>query len=387
MESPENLERMAEERQQLEANARAGAAGVRGARRERVTQAAASGTRAEQNFEELRNEFRRRASGRFSEEMQQMREAARELDEREQAVWPAAVAEAASPQDKDKGKSLRDTGEREKIAEELSQQRQRLRGLEEQMRQTIEDAEQTEPLLAERLYDAARNAQDQNLERALEAAERSLGKGLTRGRPAAGAARRPRHQPAARRDRTAPPKRSWATRPKPSAAPARSCKICRRRAEPRDQPQSTANRQARQGEQQGQPTAARQVSSQPGQQQSDANSPAKASQAKQGANGQQAGEQQPGQGQQGQRSKRVSQGQKGQGQKGQKARTRSERPGQGAGPAKEQADKASKARAARRARQSRQGPTAAASRTGGQAQGSAQPGQRQQAAAGPARRR
>ena len=53
---------------------------------ERVTQAAASGTRAEQSFEELRNEFRRRASGRFNEEMQQMREAARELDQREQEL-------------------------------------------------------------------------------------------------------------------------------------------------------------------------------------------------------------------------------------------------------------------------------------------------------------
>ena len=63
---------------------------------ERVTQAAASGTRAEQNFEELRNEFRRRASGRFSEEMRQMREAARELDQREQDLEPATERSRAA---------------------------------------------------------------------------------------------------------------------------------------------------------------------------------------------------------------------------------------------------------------------------------------------------
>ena len=46
------------------------------------------------------------------------------------------------------------------------------------MRQTIQDAEQTEPLLSERLYEAVRNSQDQNIERALDSAERSLRQGL-----------------------------------------------------------------------------------------------------------------------------------------------------------------------------------------------------------------
>jgi hypothetical protein len=179
MESPENLERMSNEREQLQQTREQVQRASEALDEERVTQAAASGTRAEQSFEELRNEFRRRASGRFSEEMRQMREAARDLDQKEQDL-SQRLKDAAQPQQKGEGKSLRDTGEREKIAEDLSQQRQRLSGLQEQMRQTIEDAEQTEPLLAERLYDAARNAQDQNVERALEAAERSLRNGLTR---------------------------------------------------------------------------------------------------------------------------------------------------------------------------------------------------------------
>jgi hypothetical protein len=176
MESPENLERMAQERQQLEQTREQVQRASEALEETRLTQAAASGTRAEQDFEDLRNEFRRRASNRFSEEMQQMRDAARQLDQKQEEL-SEQLSQSAQP-DPSKGKSLRDSGEREQIADELAQQRQRLSSLQEQMRQTIQDAEQTEPLLAEKLYDAARNAQDQNVEQALESAERSLRQGL-----------------------------------------------------------------------------------------------------------------------------------------------------------------------------------------------------------------
>jgi hypothetical protein len=179
MESAENMERMSAEREQLQQAREQAQRASEALENERVTQAAASGTRAEQTFEELRNEFRRRASGRFNDEMRQMREAARELDQREQDL-SQRLGQGTQPPQKGESKSLRDTGEREKIAEELAEQRKRLEGIQEQMRRTIEEAEETEPLLAERLYDAARSAQDLNVERALEAAERSLRNGLMR---------------------------------------------------------------------------------------------------------------------------------------------------------------------------------------------------------------
>lgn len=179
METPENMERMSAEREQLQQAREQAQRASEALDQNRVTQAAASGTRAEQTFEELRNEFRRRASGRFNEEVRQMRDAARELDQREQDLSQRLNA-AAEPQQNGSSKSLRDTGEKEKIAEDLAEQRARLQGLQEQMRKTIEDSEEPEPLLAEKLYDAARTAQDQNVDRALEAAERSLRNGLTR---------------------------------------------------------------------------------------------------------------------------------------------------------------------------------------------------------------
>lgn len=175
LESPENLERMSAEREQLQQTREQVQRASEALEESKVSQAAAAGTRAQENFKELRNEFRRRASGRFNEEMQQMRDAARDLDQKQQELGQR-LTESAQPSTA--AKSLRDTGEREKIAEQMTQQRERLGGLQEKMRGTIQEAEETEPLLAERLHDALRGVQEQNLERVLEGAERSLRQGL-----------------------------------------------------------------------------------------------------------------------------------------------------------------------------------------------------------------
>lgn len=177
MDSPENQERMSQERQQLDETRQQVQRASQALDQEQVSQAAASGTRAEREFEELRNEFRRRAANRFSEEMRQMRDQARELDQREQELGEQ-LTQTTQPEAKTKTKSLRDDNQRGQIAEQLGQQRQQLSNLSEQMRRTIQDAEETEPLLADRLYETARNLTNQNPDRALEAAERSLRQGL-----------------------------------------------------------------------------------------------------------------------------------------------------------------------------------------------------------------
>jgi hypothetical protein len=166
---------MADERQQLEQTRDQVQRASEALEEERVSLAAASGTRAARDFEELRNEFRRRAAGRFNDELQQMRQAARDLERREQDLGKR-LKQVTNP---DPGeKSLRDGGQREEVEKGIAEQRQRLSSLTEQMRQTIQEAEQTEPLLSERLYDAARNAQNNNLDRTLQAAEQSVRRGL-----------------------------------------------------------------------------------------------------------------------------------------------------------------------------------------------------------------
>lgn len=175
MEAPENMERMSAEREQLEQTRDEVRRASESLEQERVSQAAASGTRAERDFDELRNEFRRRASGRFNDRMREMRDAARELDSREQEIGErlSQTAQADST-----SKSLRHEDRRDEIAEGLAEQRSRLSGLVDQMRETIQEAEQTEPLLSERLYDLARDLQNRDPARALQAAEGSLRQGL-----------------------------------------------------------------------------------------------------------------------------------------------------------------------------------------------------------------
>lgn len=220
MESPQNQEKMSNERQQLEETRDQVRRASESLEKVQVTQAAAAGTRAEKDFEELRNEFRRRASNRFNEEMRDLRESARDLEreqkdlsqrltevtqpEKRNSVEGAAPAEPRSAEKDDSAKkdsagdspsrtapsrnsaaeskrtakSLREDPREEELIKGLSEQKQKLSNLNERMKQTIQEAEETEPLLTERLYDAARNLQESKADRALDAASRSLQRGL-----------------------------------------------------------------------------------------------------------------------------------------------------------------------------------------------------------------
>lgn len=180
LQSPENLERMAAERDQLEQTREQVQRAAEALEQTRITQAAAAGTRAEQSFQELRDELRRRTSSRFREQMQDLRQAAQTLEERQQDL-AQRLAQAAEPDAVPRAApSLRDSDQRQRLTQDLDQQRQRLATLQEQMRRTVEEAEATEPLLAERLYEALRTAEDQGVDRALESVQRSLENGLMR---------------------------------------------------------------------------------------------------------------------------------------------------------------------------------------------------------------
>lgn len=177
METPENQERMADSRQQLEQTREQVRRAADALEQEQVSQAAAAGTRAERDFQELRNDFRRRTSGQFTEEMREMREAARQLDEKEKQL----AERLAADEPKRESRSLRDddANETQKLPLEFEEQRRRVADLVERMQETIKEAEEAEPLLSERLYDTARKALEQDPSRALEAAELSVRRGLT----------------------------------------------------------------------------------------------------------------------------------------------------------------------------------------------------------------
>jgi hypothetical protein len=174
MDQPENQERMADARQQLNQTRDQVRRASEALEQEKVSQAAAAGTRAERDFQELRNDFRRRASGQFTDQMREMRDDAQKLDEKEKELAQRLAGDAKeAPQ-----KSLRDDQKLEELPAELAGQKQRLAELLDRMRETIEQAEPTEPLLAEQLYDTSRKVQEHGLDRALDAAELSMRHGL-----------------------------------------------------------------------------------------------------------------------------------------------------------------------------------------------------------------
>jgi hypothetical protein len=175
MERPENQERMAQSRSNLEQTRQNVRNTSRSLEDGQVSQAVASGTRAERELEEMQEEFRKQAAGRFSEEMKELRDEARRLEEKENDLSDRLRNLEAS---ESKSKRLRDTSDREEIVEGLENQREDLQELLGEMGRTVEEAEEAEPLMARELYDTLRKTQQRRVDDALDVARRLLDQGL-----------------------------------------------------------------------------------------------------------------------------------------------------------------------------------------------------------------
>ncbi|MHB8899503.1 MAG: hypothetical protein ACYC6Y_12205, partial [Thermoguttaceae bacterium] len=175
MQRPENQERMSQSRGQVDQTREDIRQTTEALRQGQVSQALASGTRAQRQLEELEDEFRDAASGRFSQQVEQLREDARRLDQQEQSL-------ARQLDDVDRARrdarSLREPVDQADLQGEFRRQHDDLQRLLENMRRTVEQAEQAEPLMAGQLYDAARQASQQRLDDTLDAARQLLDQGL-----------------------------------------------------------------------------------------------------------------------------------------------------------------------------------------------------------------
>lgn len=127
-----------------------------------VAQATAEGTRAARQFEELRDEFRRRASGQFSEEMRKLQDAANELQQQQQKI-----GEELQELNEGNARTLRDDNT---LSKDFQQQREQLEELLDDMQKLVEEAESSEPLLAKQLYDAFRETHQQQIDQMLDSA-------------------------------------------------------------------------------------------------------------------------------------------------------------------------------------------------------------------------
>ncbi|MBC8875304.1 MAG: hypothetical protein H8E44_38260 [Planctomycetes bacterium] len=175
MEQPENQESMADARQNLEQTRQNMRQASESLREGQVSRAVASGTRAERELTEMREEFQNRTANRFSEEMRQLRAEARRLDQKENEL-AQQLRDLEQPDGE--RRQLGDSSKREEVSEGLRQQREDLQRLLEGMQETSEDAEDAEPLMARQLYDSIRQTQQRRVDNALDATRRLLDAGL-----------------------------------------------------------------------------------------------------------------------------------------------------------------------------------------------------------------
>ena len=166
MEREENRDRMAQERQQVE-QARENVRQASEALEEgRLSQAVNEGARARDKMDEVRDELRKKTSDRFAQDMTEMREQARKLDETQ-----GQLADQLEAKEKQAQRALRDSDARQQVREGLAGQQKQLDGLLDRMRDTVQQAEETEPLLAKQLYEAVNKANQQAIPDALKQAE------------------------------------------------------------------------------------------------------------------------------------------------------------------------------------------------------------------------
>lgn len=168
MDSEENRANMAEEREKLDETRENVQETAEKLESGELTEAANAATRASEQLEEMKEEFREKTSRQFANEMKGLRDATRELAERQEAlgeqVEKLAENPAADPFTADKQQ------ERGQLAQSIAEQSQKLSEVLESMKNLSEQAEPTEPILSDALYEAVRNAMTQQVQESLDEA-------------------------------------------------------------------------------------------------------------------------------------------------------------------------------------------------------------------------
>ncbi len=138
-----------------------------------LTQARNEGTRAEQTIDELRRDFRERSASEFTDEIRDLANRTRELDQRQQQI-----NDQIKELEQSTSGSLSGSQEEQQLAESMNQQTESLEQILEQMQRISEESESVEPLLSEALYDTLRKVSQDQLSEAMESARDLVERGL-----------------------------------------------------------------------------------------------------------------------------------------------------------------------------------------------------------------
>ncbi|MEM8955386.1 MAG: hypothetical protein AAGD22_14625 [Verrucomicrobiota bacterium] len=176
MDSEENESRMMAEQEQLEESREEARQASEELAAGELDKAANSTSRVQEELEELRDEFRERTSNQFAQDMRELKREMREIEEREDAIREH-LAGVETLDERDMSKELEQALENRQQSERIGEQAEAVSDLMERMRDVSEAAEESEPLVSEKLYEGVREAEMHQVEEALEDAGELLRRG------------------------------------------------------------------------------------------------------------------------------------------------------------------------------------------------------------------
>jgi hypothetical protein len=151
MDRPENQSAMNDERQQLDKTRQDVQQASDAAGQGAVSQALASGTKAQRQFQQMRDQLRKENSSQFADDMREMRAQSRELSRQQEDLLQKMSNQAAAGPPK-----LSDSSDHQDLVKQLGAQKERLTNLVTRATEISQQAEEAEPLLSKQLYDTVR---------------------------------------------------------------------------------------------------------------------------------------------------------------------------------------------------------------------------------------
>ncbi|MCX6856397.1 MAG: hypothetical protein NTV80_16000 [Verrucomicrobia bacterium] len=171
MEKPENTANMAEAKAQLEQTREQVNDAAEKLKKQQLTEAANSATRAQRDLEKMQEDFKEKTAKRFSDEMKQMRQQAREVAEKQKQIAESLENQKTPDANKsDTSADLEKMLQGGDASRQIQEQQEKVTQLLENMKRVSEQAEGNNPLLHRRLYEAVREAKTGGLEEHLDEA-------------------------------------------------------------------------------------------------------------------------------------------------------------------------------------------------------------------------
>jgi hypothetical protein len=175
MDRPENQSQMTEQRQQLDQTRQEIQRAANAAQEDAVSQALASGTRAQRQLQQMREDMRKKNSSEFAEDLRQLRSEAADAARRQQEIQKQMDSLAESGH-----KTLDDSQARRDALDQLTRQQQRLTNLVEHATQLSQQTEEAEPIASRELYDTLRKFSQDNANTVREFQDEFIQRGLVR---------------------------------------------------------------------------------------------------------------------------------------------------------------------------------------------------------------